>query len=44
MRPDLLREEQLIGEGPAPGARRRGVLLFPQSYAVGMASLATHTL
>lgn len=46
MRPsDLLAEEKLLITGPQPGAgRRRGVLLFPHSYALGMASLATHTL
>lgn len=44
MRIDLLRDEKLLTGAPARAARRRGVLLFPQSYAVGMASLALHTL
>lgn len=44
MRLDLLGDERLLIDGPVQPARRRGVLLFPQSYAVGMASLALHTL
>ena len=44
MRLDLLTEEKLLIPAPRGATPRRGVLLFPNSYAVGMASLATHTL
>ena len=44
MRLDLPGQERLLISPPAAAAARRGVLLFPQSYGVGMASLALHTL
>lgn len=44
MSASLLDAERLLIAPPARHAPRRGVLLFPHSYAVGMASLATHTL
>lgn len=44
MRSDLVAEERLVAPGPLPGAHRHGVVLFPHTYAIGMASLATHTL
>lgn len=44
MRMDTLDNERLLIPTPNTSAARRGVLLYPHSYAVGMSSLATHTL
>ncbi|MBU0610590.1 MAG: B12-binding domain-containing radical SAM protein, partial [Armatimonadetes bacterium] len=44
MRRNLLTEEKLLTPARRTATPRRGVLLFPNSYAVGMASLATHAL
>lgn len=36
--------ERMLLDLPQGSAKLRGLLLYPQSYAVGMSSLATHTL
>jgi radical SAM superfamily enzyme YgiQ (UPF0313 family) len=40
----LLKDERRLLARASPAPRKRGVLLYPNTYAVGMSSLATHTL
>jgi len=44
MRNGQIHHERVLFDLPHGSPRLRGVLLYPQSYAVGMSSLATHTL
>jgi radical SAM superfamily enzyme YgiQ (UPF0313 family) len=44
MHSTLLDQETMLFDLPQGSPELRGVLLYPHSYAVGMSSLATHTL